>query len=127
MIKLKTYSTLLECFEEFIGKKVGPEEEKINYWVGHDGKKPFRIRFDKWLKTTRKCWGWTEYKTRTIHLWADKDCPHNELVVALAHEIGHFQRPRYFIKADEEKKASLYELVTRTALEMALEATDDPA
>lgn len=117
-INVIRYDTLLECFEAFIGKKVDLDEASKNYWVGHDGHKEFKIRFDKWLKTTRKCWGWAEYSKRKLHIWISNNCSKDEVIILLSHELGHFQRPRYLIKADEEKKASLFEKVTRTAIDI---------
>jgi hypothetical protein len=118
MIKVVRHDTLRDCFEAFIGRSMDDEDIKLGYWAGHDGTKPFKIKLSKFMQTTRLCWGWSSYHDRIIHLWKTDDCPEIELLSLLAHEIGHFQRPRYQMKDDEEKKASIYERVAKTAYEM---------
>lgn len=95
------------------------EEAKTHYWVGHDGKRGYRLRIDKWLARDTKAWGWAEYKKRTIHIYVAPDADMYEVIQLLAHEISHFQRPRYPFGHDEGKKARQYERVTKTAIDMA--------
>ena len=122
MIKLIKYSTLRECFLNCIEKPyLTPEEAKNHYWVGHNGKRGYRLRIDKWLERDTKVWGWAEYKKKEIHLYASPDADIFEIIATLAHEIGHFQRPRYPFGHDEEKKAEKYRMVTQTAINMAKE------
>jgi len=121
MVKVIRYQSLGECFEALTGEKIDPSKTKREYWVGHNGRKTFRIRMDKWLNTERKCWGWVEYRRRTIHIWIGDGCSKDELAVVISHELGHLQKPRYLLKQDEEKKASTYADVTRLALSMSSE------
>ena len=120
MIKVKKYITLRECFLACIEKPdLTDEEAKTHYWVGHNGKRGFRVRIDKWLAEDTRVWGWAEYKIRTIHVYVAEDADIFEVIELLSHEIGHFQRPRYPFGHDEEKKAEQYRKVTTTAIEMA--------
>ena len=120
MIKVVRYKTLRECFLKCIDKPdLTDEEAKVHCWVGHNGKRGYRIRVDKWLAKDTKVWGWVEYKTRTLHLFISEDADIFELIELLSHEIGHFQRPRYPFGHDEEKKAEQYRKVTTTAIDIA--------
>lgn len=120
MIKIIRYETLRECFLLCIDKPdITEEETKTHYWIGHNGKRGYRIRIDKWLAKDTKVYGWAEYKKRTIHLYIAPDADIFELIQLLSHELGHFQRPRYPFGHDEEKKAEQYRSVTTTAINIA--------
>ena len=120
MIKVIRYKTLRECFLLCINKpNITDEEAKTYYWIGHNGKRGYRIRVDKWLARDVKAWAWCEYKKRTIHIYIAPDADIFEVIELLSHEIGHFQRPHYPFGHDEEKKAEQYRSVTTTAINMA--------
>jgi len=103
-ITIIRYDSLKECFLSFIeGDEVGDND----YWEGYDGGRKFRVNVKKWLnKCKRKCWGWADYKPKTIHIWVDIDCPIEDSIEMLAHESAHLRRPRYKNKMEEEKKAN---------------------
>jgi len=106
-IKIERYNTLKECFMEFMGwESINDEDLKKSYWCGHNGSRPFRINAAKWLADPKKkCWGWANFKSKTIHMWVADDCEQEELIGLLAHEAAHLRRPRYKDKQEEEKKA----------------------
>ena len=119
-IKVIRYETLKECFLGCIEKKeLTDEDARKNYWVGHNGKRGFRIRVDKWLGRDEKVWAWANYKKREVHIYTADDANVFEIIEVLSHEIGHFQRPRYPFGNDEEKKAEIYRKVTKTAINIA--------
>jgi len=119
-IHIKPYDTLEECFCEFLEINSVDEIGDKDYWSGYNGSKPFRINIKKWLTSTNyKCWGWVEYKTKTVHLWIDNDCGMDELVSTIAHEVAHLNKPRFKDKKEEEKKANKYAEVANMAYNFA--------
>jgi len=119
-ITVINYTTLKECFLKCIDKPdLTDEEAKNHYWVGHNGKRGFRIRVDKWLAKETKVWGWAEYSKKTIHVYVASDADIFEVIKVVSHELGHFQRPRYPFGHDEEKKANQYQKITTTAIDIA--------
>ena len=103
-ITIVRYNSLKDCFMSFI------EDNEISdndYWEGYNGGRKFRVNVKKWLNNCkRKCWGWADYKPKTIHIWIDKECSIEELIGILAHEASHLRQPRYKNKMEEEKKAN---------------------
>jgi hypothetical protein len=121
-MKIIRYTTLKECFLKMIGKEdISDGEIESHYWVGHDGKRGFRLKIDKWLRSDPKVWGWADYQKKTIHVFVDPGADIFEVITLLSHEIGHFQRPRYPFGHDEERKAEQYRKVTQTAINLAKE------
>ncbi|MEN6464516.1 MAG: hypothetical protein ABFD62_04980 [Syntrophaceae bacterium] len=121
-IKIVRYDSLRACFLNCIDKQdLTDEEAKRHFWVGHNGKRGFRIRIDKWLARKEKVWGWANYKKRELHIYVAADADIFEVIALLSHELGHFQRPRYPFGHDEERKAEQYKMVTATAINMAKE------
>lgn len=119
-IKLLRYATLRECFLKCIGQEdLSDADAKTHFWVGHNGRRGYRIRVDRWLAQNTKVWGWANYRQREIHVYVAPDADVYEVIEVLAHEIGHFQRPRYPFGHDEERKAENYRKVTKTAISMA--------
>ncbi len=116
------HETLKECFMELMDwDSINDEEIKYSYWLGHNGKRPFRENVKRWLENTkRKCWGWAEYKTKTIHIWINKECDTEEVIACLAHEAAHLRRPRFKDKEEEERKASRTELDAKFAYNCAI-------
>jgi hypothetical protein len=121
-IKVVRYDTLRECFLKCVNLEgISEEDAKNRFWVGHNGKRGFRIRIDRWLSSGVKQWGWIDYRSRTLHLYIALDADIFDVIAMISHEVGHFKLPRYPFGHDEEKKAETYRNVTQTAINIAKE------
>ena len=120
-ITIVRYSTLISCFLAFRGwDSIDDEELKTAYWEGYDGGRYFRQNVGRWLKNNkRKCWGFAEYGTKSIHIWVADYCSMKELIELIAHESSHLRKPRFKDKREEEKKASLVERDAGLAYDIA--------
>ena len=127
-VKIIRHSTLKECFLKCIDKpELTDREAKTHYWVGHNGRRGYRLRIDRWLARNEKVWGWANYTKKELHVYIADDADIFEVIAMLSHEIGHFQRPRYPFGHDEEKKAETYRKVTLTAINIARDLVKEPA
>lgn len=99
------YDTLKECFLAFMRRgSITDDELKKERWTGYSGGRKFNISVWKWLNNHElKCWGYANCKTKTIHLWVDKDCKTDELIQLLAHEFAHLRQPKFKDKREEIK------------------------
>ena len=109
-VTITRYSTLEDCFKLYMKwdkiDEIDYDIVKYSYWSGYDGGKQFKINIGKWLKNPgMNCWGWAEYRTKSIHIWVSNECDIKELIGMLAHESAHLRRPQYKDRKEEEKKA----------------------
>jgi len=110
MIRVVRYPSVAECYTACFG------DNKFASGFGGDGKR-FKIKRSVWLAKIRRfgCWGFANFKGREIHVWVGRGCKKERVIEMLAHELGHFERPRYRDKGKEEVKAVKYGTAAKTA------------
>ena len=102
------YGSLRECLCACLGWPLDREPGPRDYWLGHNGSRPYRQNVRRWLANPKKrAWGWAEYCTKSIHLWVGEGCEEVELLGVIAHELAHLRRPRFKDNALEERKAAV--------------------
>lgn len=126
-ISVINYDTLLECLAAYFGcewDEVKDQEGRWE-WADEDGTQhctPTQKAMDYIL--TEKCvWGWVEDKHR-VHIWFNDQVSQEELVGALAHELGHARRPYSKDTFKEEEKACKYGSVAATAFAIMTDLTE---
>lgn len=104
-INIVLYPTLEKLTEKLFQCPI--EELDTVGFVDVDGKEEI-FNAKEYLKTKRKehCDGFTDYKTKTIHIWFDKDkVEERTLMEMLSHEKGHLTKPIHRDDLKEELKA----------------------
>jgi len=121
-VKIIRHRTLESCVAAYLGKSV-KNLPRRGYWSCYDRKgRSRRYLMSCTLRKWRKlgCWGWVQHRQRRIHLWIAPHAAFAEVVILLAHELGHLSSKRINRPAGvEERKANLFERVTEKALALA--------
>ncbi len=114
------HETLDEAIAAFFRCTV--EDVQTSEWEGlirgyHEDGEPYALTFDEWRSGYLKggLFAFVRGK-KTIHFWAAKETDPDDIIVALAHELGHVARPHHRDARQEEMKAGRYAMVTMLAM-----------
>lgn len=66
----------------------------------------------------RGCWGFCQHRQRRIHVWVGAHCLGLEVILLMAHELGHLGGP-HLPKTNNEEIASARENFAGMAVELA--------
>lgn len=105
--------------------KVDEKELPNTYWVGSNGEKDYEVCATEVLETPTKwcneCWGWAEWKTRTMHIWVGENALSEDVIGLIAHEAAHMRRPKHRTSQKEEQKAEEARVYAQFAYNMTKE------